>query len=91
MSENKYKEIYETMSEILQRITRVETKIDGYNHLREKIDITYNMTLANTEDIKEIKDNRQWLQRTSIGALITSTITLIIGTIVTLLNSMKGR
>lgn len=62
------------LDELLERVVRIETKIDGYNNLREKLDKTYGMALSNREDIKEMKDNQKWLWRTFIGAIITSFI-----------------
>jgi len=81
MSDKEINEIQSMLYQVLQRLTAVETKIDNYNSLREKLDTTYNITIANKEDIDEIKENRKWLQRTSVGALITSTITIILGMI----------
>ena len=64
--------------EILERVVRIETKIDGYNHLREKVEKAYSMAKDNTEDIKEIKDNNKWLWRTIAGALILSALAAFI-------------
>lgn len=81
MNEKEVNEIQQMFYQVLQRITALETKLDGYNSLREKLDTTYTITMANREDINEMKENRKWLQRTSIGALITSTITIVLGAI----------
>ena len=81
MSDKEINEIQSMLYQVLQRLTVVETKIDSYNNLREKLNMTYSITLSNKEDIDEIKENRKWLQRTSVGALITSTITIILGMI----------
>jgi len=66
------------IQEILERVVRIETKIDGYNHLREKVEKAYSMAKDNTEDIKEIKDNNKWLWRTIAGALILSALAAFI-------------
>lgn len=58
--------------EILERIVRIETKIDGYNNLREKLDKTYGIAVSNKEDVKELKDNQKWLWRTFAGAIIVA-------------------
>lgn len=78
-------DITETLNEILQRVVRVETKIDGYNGLREKIDLvgkcqgeTEARSKSNTHQIKEIKDNLTWLWRTIAGALIAAAITALV-------------
>jgi hypothetical protein len=57
-------------TEILERLVRLETKIDDYNRLRDKVDTTYNMSSQNTRDVTEIKSNQKWLWRTFAGALI---------------------
>ena len=64
--------------EILERVVRIETKIDGYNHLREKVEKAYSLAKNNAEDIKEIKDNNKWLWRTIAGALILSALAALI-------------
>lgn len=44
------------IQEILERIVRIETKIDGYNNLREKLNDTYNKASQGEKDIFEIKN-----------------------------------
>ena len=79
MNENEFSDIHKILREVLQRITAVETKLDSYNGLREKLDKTYGITLANNEDIDEILGNRKWVMRTSVGALITSSAAIVVG------------
>jgi len=57
---------------------RIETKIDGYNHLREKLDKTYGLTKQNERDINEIKESNKWLWRTIAGAILAGAITALI-------------
>lgn len=66
------------LSEVLERVVRIETKIDGYNNLREKLDKTYGITRQNQKDIVEIKDNTRWLWRTIAGTIIIGIIGAII-------------
>jgi hypothetical protein len=63
--------------EILERIVRIETKIDGYNNLREKLDCAYQMGISNKDNIGELKDNQKWLSRTVAGAVIVSVISIL--------------
>jgi hypothetical protein len=67
-------DIQKVIHEILERVVRIETKIESYNGLREKLDKCYGMTSANTDDVKEMKDNQKWLWRTIAGVLITGFI-----------------
>jgi hypothetical protein len=64
--------------EILERIVRIETKIDGYNATKEKTDQAFNIAIQNSKDIQEIQDNLKWLWRTTTGALIIAAITAAI-------------
>lgn len=64
--------------EILERIVRIETKIDGYNSTREKADMAYTKACQGEKDINEIKDNQKWLWRTIAGAIILGVISAVI-------------
>ncbi|WP_125154292.1 hemolysin XhlA family protein [Clostridium rectalis] len=64
--------------EILERIVRIETKIDGYNSTREKADMAYTKAYENEKDIAEMKDNLKWLWRTIAGAIILGAIGALI-------------
>ena len=66
------------IQEILERVVRIETKIDGYNRLREKLDKTYSLAQSNKEKISEIKDNTKWLWRTIAGAILLGILGAII-------------
>ncbi|KAJ51107.1 hypothetical protein BD780_000229 [Clostridium tetanomorphum] len=64
--------------EILERIVRIETKIDSYNSTKEKADMAYIKACQNEKDIAEIEDNLKWLWRTIAGAIILGIISTII-------------
>ena len=64
--------------EILERIVRIETKIDGYNSTREKADMAYTKAMQNEKDITEMKDNLKWLWRTIAGAIILGILGAVI-------------
>lgn len=64
--------------EILERIVRIETKIDGYNSTREKADVAYNKACQNEKYIAEMKDNQKWLWRTIAGAIILGVLSAVI-------------
>ena len=65
-------------TEVLTRLAVIESKLDGYQNMKEKSEMAYNTSLQNKEDIKEIQDNNKWLFRTAIGACITSVISIIV-------------
>lgn len=64
--------------EVLERLTKIETKLDDYNNIKLKAEDAYTLSKENEKDIKEMKDKLQWLSRTLVGAIITGIITLIV-------------
>ena len=73
-----------TYIEIIERLTKIEVKIDDIKRLKDdlnhhSVEITeIKSTLENQQkEIKEIKENNQWLKRAVVGALITATIGVI--------------
>ncbi|MCT4453595.1 holin [Lactococcus cremoris] len=71
----------EKSEEVVERLARIETKLDNYGSIREKAEQAHLIALNNAEDIKEIKANNKWawgfmltLAVTIIGYLITKTL-----------------
>ena len=65
-------------TEVLTRLAVIESKLDGYQNIKEKSEIAYTTAMQNKEDIKEMQDNSKWLFRTAAGACITSVISIIV-------------
>jgi CRISPR/Cas system CMR-associated protein Cmr1 (group 7 of RAMP superfamily) len=65
-------------NEILERVVRIETKIDGYNSLRERVEQADHRSKENEKDISEIRGNMRWLWRTIGGTIIVGIVTAII-------------
>ena len=63
--------------EVLDRLTKIETKLDDYNTMKEKTDDAHNLSIQNEKDIDEIKDKIKWLSRTIVGAIIAGIVGLI--------------
>ena len=64
--------------DVLDRLTIIETKLDDYNSIKNKVDESTSMVKINRRDIDEINDKIKWLTRTITGAIITALIGLII-------------
>ena len=64
--------------EVLTRLAVIESKIDDYKLIKEKSNEAYNLANRNLETINKIEDRNKWLWRTSIGALITGLIGILI-------------
>ncbi|MCT0486832.1 hemolysin XhlA family protein [Lactococcus cremoris] len=68
----------EKSEEVVERLARIETKLDNYGSIREKAEQAHLIALNNAEDIKEIKANNKW----AWGFMLTLAVT-IIGYIIT--------
>ena len=65
--------------EVLDRLMRLETKIDlqDYKGLAEKVEIAFNKSNSNSERIKKLEDSNVWIIRLVIGAIIGMILALI--------------
>lgn len=64
-------------TEVLTRLAVIESKLDGYQNIKEKAEESYTISKQNKEDIKDMQDNNKWLWRTAVGSIITSVIGLV--------------
>ena len=64
-------------TEVLTRLTVIETKLDDYNRIKEKTDEAYSLSKENEKEIIEIKDKIKWISRTIVGAIITGIIAIV--------------
>ncbi len=63
--------------QILERLVRLETKLDNYNGLKEIVYETNNKAVQNERNLGEIRDSIKWLTRTVTGAVVTTVVGLI--------------
>ena len=64
--------------EVLERLTKIETKLDDYNGIKSKAEDSYVLSKENEKDIQEIEDKLKWITRTLVSAIITGIITLLV-------------
>lgn len=64
----------EKSEEVVERLARIETKLDNYGSTREKAEQAHLMALNNAEDIREIKANNKWAWGYMIGLGISIVI-----------------
>jgi hypothetical protein len=74
MDDNKFQR------EVLDRLIRLETKLDqqDYVAVKEKSDEAYTLSKQNEKKIAEIEERNKWLVRTIGGAIIVGFIGIII-------------
>lgn len=65
-------------TEVLSRLAVIESKLDGYKEVKAIAYEANTRSKQNEQDLKEIKDNNKWAFRTSVGAIITSVIGIIV-------------
>ncbi len=65
-------------TEVLTRLARIETKLDDYDNLKNKVEETRAKAYSNERRINDIEDKLKWLTRTIVGAIITGVISIII-------------
>ena len=73
-------------TEVLTRLTKIETKLDDYKSVKDKSDEAYNLSKENEKEINEINEKLKWITRTVAAAVITG----IIGIGIALLISGMG-
>ncbi|EGP4907476.1 hemolysin XhlA family protein [Enterococcus faecium] len=66
------------VQDMIERLVRIETKLDNYENLREKADAAkdkadaaYAIAVGNADDIKDIKATNKWAWGYMIGLGIT--------------------
>ena len=64
-------------TEVLTRLARLETKVDDYNGIKNKVEETRAKAFSNERRINELEDKIKWLSRTITGAIITGGISII--------------
>lgn len=83
------------MMEILERLTKIETKLDSYNDAKQKtyenekeiiklkaaVGALEKDNQNQNDDIAELKDKNKWLFRTVVGAIITGLVGIVIALI----------
>lgn len=64
-------------TEVIERLTKIETKLDDYQNVKSKADDAYSKSRENERRIGELEDNSKWLKRAILGALISSSVALL--------------
>lgn len=63
--------------EILERLIRIETKLDDYDSTKTKVEEARSKAYSNERRINEIEDKQKWLERTVVGTVITGVIAIV--------------
>ncbi len=63
--------------EVLERLIKIETKIDDYKEIKKDASAALNLSKENEKEITEIQDKIKWLSRTIGATIITGLIGLV--------------
>ena len=64
--------------EVLTRLTKIETMLEDFKGIEQKSTEAYNLSIKNKERLDKIEDNNKWLFRTTIGAVLTGLIAIVL-------------
>lgn len=64
--------------EVLTRLTKIETLLEYFKGVENKASEAYNLSQNNKQRLDKIEDNNKWLFRTTVGAVITGIIAIIL-------------
>lgn len=67
--------------EVLTRLTKIETMLEDFKGIEQKSTEAYNLSIKNKERLDKIEDNNKWLFRTTVGAVLTGLIAIILSLI----------
>lgn len=71
------KELNDFKVEVLTQLAVINSKLDGYPETKKIAFDANTRSIQNEKDIQEIQDRNKWILRTSVGAIITSLISLL--------------
>ena len=64
--------------DVITRLTKIETMLEDFKGIENKSTQAYNLSLNNKMRLDKIEDNNKWLFRTTIGAVLTGLIAIIL-------------
>lgn len=80
-----YKEYKEYEIEVLTKLARIETILknfekteENFKKVEEKVIEAHNLSKDNEKRLDKIEDNNKWLFRTTVGAVLTGIIAIVL-------------
>lgn len=67
-----------TQTEIITKLSIIETKIDDYKEVKGKTDAALHKANQNEKEIEELKEKITWLTRLIAGTFITAIISGVV-------------
>lgn len=67
--------------DVIARLTTIETILRRFEDIVEKTNKAYELSISNEKRLDKIEDNNKWAFRTSVGAIITGLIGIVLSLI----------
>lgn len=64
--------------EVIARLTKIETMLRDFEGVETKSQEAYNLAKENKRRLDKIEDNNKWLFRTTVGAVLTGLIGIVL-------------
>ena len=64
--------------DVIARLTKIETMLRNFEGIESKAIEAYNLAKESKERLDKIEDNNKWLFRTTIGAVLTGLIGIVL-------------
>ena len=64
--------------DVITRLTKIETMLEDFKGIEGKTNEAYNLSHSNKQRLDKIEDNNKWLFRTTVGAVITGLIAIVL-------------
>jgi len=64
--------------EVISRLTKIETMLRDFEGVETKTQEAYNLAKENKRRLDKIEDNNKWLFRTTVGAVLTGLIGIVL-------------
>ena len=63
---------------VLTKLAKIETMLEDFNGIKEKSNEAYTLSKSNEKRLDKIEDGNKWLFRTTIGAVLTGLIGIVL-------------
>lgn len=64
--------------DVITRLTTIETMLRNFEGIESKSTEAYNLSKENEKRLDKIEDNNKWLFRTTIGAVLTGLVAIVL-------------
>lgn len=64
--------------EVITRLTKIETMLRDFEGVETKVQEAHTLSKENKRRLDKIEDNNKWLFRTTVGAVLTGIIGIVL-------------